>query len=55
MGRVPPGERVPFPRDKNGVNESFWDGQGVEFEAKQVFDVRACVRVCDCVCVCVFV
>ena len=31
------------------VNESSWDDQGVEFEAKQVFDV--CVYVCVCACV----
>ena len=27
-------------QDSDGVNESFWDGQGVEIEAEQVFDAR---------------
>ena len=40
-------------QDSDGVNESFWDGQGVEIEAKQVFDGRVCVCVCARVCVCV--
>ena len=29
-------------QDADGVNESFWDGQGVEIEAEQVFDARVC-------------
>ena len=42
-------------QDCDGGNESFWDGEGVEIEAKQVFDVcvcpcvRPCVRACVCV------
>ena len=27
-------------QDSDGVNESFWDGLGVEFEAKYIFDFR---------------
>ena len=29
-------------QDSDGVNESLWDGQGVEIEAEQVFDARVC-------------
>ena len=29
-------------QDSDGVNESFWGGQGVEIEAEQVFDARVC-------------
>ena len=28
-------------QDADAVNESFWDGLGVEFEAKYIFDFRA--------------
>ena len=36
------------------MNESFEDGQGVEFEASQVLDgpVCACAHTCVCVCAC---
>ena len=27
-------------QDSEGVSESFWDGLGVEFEAKYIFDFR---------------
>ena len=30
--------------DSDGVNESFWDGLGVEFEAKYIFDFRGAPR-----------
>ena len=35
-------ERKHF-QDLNGVSESFLEGQGVEIEAKHVFDGRVCV------------
>ena len=28
----------------DAVNESFWDGLGVEFEAKYIFDFRSAPR-----------
>ena len=31
-------------QDSDGVNESFWDGLGVEFEAKYIFDFRSAPR-----------
>ena len=31
-------------QDSDGVNESFWDGLGVEFEAKYIFDFRGAPR-----------
>ena len=33
-------------QDSDAVNESFWDGLGVEFEAKYVFDFRVVPRAC---------
>ena len=31
-------------QDSDAVNESFWDGLGVEFEAKYIFDFRSAPR-----------
>ena len=31
-------------QDSDAVNESFWDGLGVEFEAKYIFDFRGAPR-----------
>ena len=31
-------------QDSDGVNESFWDGLGVEFEAKYIFDFKGAPR-----------
>ena len=31
-------------QDSEGVNESFWDGLGVEFEAKYILDFRGAPR-----------
>ena len=31
-------------QDSGGVNESFWDGLGVEFEAKYIFDFSGAPR-----------
>ena len=31
-------------QDSDGLNESFWDGLGVEFEAKYIFDFRRAPR-----------
>ena len=31
-------------QDSDGVNESFWDGLGVEFEAKYIFDFSVVPR-----------
>ena len=31
-------------QDSDAVNESFWDGLGVEFEAKYIFDFRRAPR-----------
>ena len=31
-------------QDSDGVNESFWDGLGVEFKAKYILDFRGVPR-----------
>ena len=33
-----------FLQDSNGGRESFWDGLGLEFEAKYIFDFRGAPR-----------
>ena len=46
---------------ESGVDEalyrggSFWDGQGVDIEPKQIFDGLVCVSGCVCACMCVCV